>query len=132
MFFSSCPGIGFSPKHVAPFISSISQSDRVRELNKKMPSPILIKAAEEEAIQAIAKHLPDALGWATVGIICGSGLGGLAATLHADPRFELPYADIPHFPQSAVKGHAGKFVFGKMGSGAGTPVVMMVGRAQYE
>lgn len=63
------------------------------------------------------KHRP------TVGIICGSGLSGLADTME-DPSV-FPYGDIPDFPISTVPGHPGRLVFGIL---KGTPVVCMQGR----
>lgn len=47
-----------------------------------------------------------------LGIICGSGLGGLADLL-TDTQ-EMEYSTIPGFPVSTVKGHGGKLVFGKL------------------
>ncbi|TRY94118.1 hypothetical protein DNTS_031630, partial [Danionella cerebrum] len=58
-----------------------------------------------------------------VGIVCGSGLGGLAKKLK-DPLV-IDYRDIPHFPVSTVQGHAGKLVFGRL---QGQPCVCMQGR----
>jgi purine-nucleoside phosphorylase len=63
-----------------------------------------------------------------VGIILGSGLGGFAAQV-AD-AVSIPYADIPHFPQSTVAGHSGKLVLGTIG---GVAVAVMQGRVHaYE
>ena len=63
-----------------------------------------------------------------IGIILGSGLGNFAAHI-ADP-ITIPYAEIPHFPQSTVVGHAGQFHLGTI---AGTPVAVMQGRVHlYE
>ena len=63
-----------------------------------------------------------------IGIILGSGLGGFAAQV-AD-AVSIPYADIPHFPQSTVAGHSGKLVLGTIG---GVPVAVMQGRVHaYE
>ncbi|XP_038147250.1 purine nucleoside phosphorylase 5a [Cyprinodon tularosa] len=59
----------------------------------------------------------------TVGIVCGSGLGGLADLLKDQVAFD--YKDIPNFPQSTVHGHAGRLVFGTM---KGRPCVCMQGR----
>jgi purine-nucleoside phosphorylase len=59
----------------------------------------------------------------TIGIICGSGLGGLA-DLVEDPT-SIGYQSIPNFPTSTVAGHEGKLVFGTLG---GAPVVVMKGR----
>jgi len=61
-----------------------------------------------------------------IGIICGSGLGGLADLL--ENKDEFPYENIPHFPVSTVHGHAGKLVLGEMGN---VPVLCMQGRFHY-
>jgi purine-nucleoside phosphorylase len=61
-----------------------------------------------------------------VGIILGTGLGGLAEDIEAEAR--LPYEEIPHFPHSTVKSHAGRFVCGPL---AGKPVVAMEGRFHF-
>ncbi|CAF97035.1 unnamed protein product, partial [Tetraodon nigroviridis] len=58
-----------------------------------------------------------------VGIVCGSGLGGLADMLKDQVVFN--YKDIPNFPQSTVRGHAGQLVFGTL---KGRPCVCMQGR----
>lgn len=63
------------------------------------------------------KHRPK------IGIVCGSGLGGLADIL--DEKDCFPYEDIPDFPISTVKGHAGRLVFGLL---QGVPIVCMQGR----
>lgn len=60
------------------------------------------------------------------GIILGTGLGGLAADIETDAV--IPYADLPHFPQSTVKSHAGRLVCGRLG---GKPVVAMEGRFHF-
>jgi purine-nucleoside phosphorylase len=67
-----------------------------------------------------------------VGIILGSGLGGFAAQV-AD-AVTIPYAEIPHFPQSTVAGHSGKLVVGTIGNErGGVPVAVMQGRVHaYE
>uniref|UniRef100_A0A3Q1EK64 Purine nucleoside phosphorylase n=1 Tax=Acanthochromis polyacanthus TaxID=80966 RepID=A0A3Q1EK64_9TELE len=59
----------------------------------------------------------------TVGIVCGSGLGGLAEMLKEPQVFK--YSDIPNFPRSTVHGHAGRLVFGTL---KGKPCVCMQGR----
>ncbi len=63
---------------------------------------------------------------AKVGVILGSGLGNLTEEVAVE--VSIPYAEIPHFPTSTVKGHSGKLLFGKVGS---TPVVVMGGRFHY-
>lgn len=61
-----------------------------------------------------------------VGIILGSGLGGLTELLQIES--EIGYDEIPNFPVSTVKGHSGKLLFGKIGN---CEVVLMAGRFHY-
>ncbi|MBY5696056.1 purine-nucleoside phosphorylase [Rhizobium leguminosarum] len=60
------------------------------------------------------------------GIVLGSGLGSLVGAL--DGAVRVPYRDLPGFPVSAVSGHAGEVVAGRLG---GVPVVMLSGRVHY-
>jgi len=61
-------------------------------------------------------------------IILGSGLGNFASQVENSTT--IPYAEIPHFPQSTVEGHSGKLVLGTI---AGIPVAVMQGRVHaYE
>lgn len=63
-----------------------------------------------------------------IGVVLGSGLGAFADALSDSTH--IPYADIPGWPRSTAIGHAGKLVFGNLGS---TEVVVMSGRAHlYE
>ncbi|MBN8633964.1 MAG: purine-nucleoside phosphorylase [Anaerolineae bacterium] len=63
-----------------------------------------------------------------VGLVLGSGLNVLADVL--EDRVEIPYKDIPGFPQSTVEGHAGELVLGRL---EGVPVITQKGRAHlYE
>ncbi|KAL7267848.1 Purine nucleoside phosphorylase [Rhizina undulata] len=87
-------------------------------------------ALATQSAQYILSQLPEELKAPHVGIICGSGLGGLAEILHPSPQFSLSYSKIPNFPHSTVQGHAGKLVFGLLGNKK-TPVVMMVGRVHF-
>jgi purine-nucleoside phosphorylase len=81
--------------------------------------PDLYEQIEEAkaAIQARWKGRPR------VGIILGTGLGGLVEEIEAEAT--LPYGDIPHFPVSTAPGHAGRLVCGRL---AGKTVVAMEGR----
>ncbi len=64
----------------------------------------------------------------TLGIILGSGLGNFAAQVKQATA--IPYAEIPHFPQSTVAGHSGRLVLGTI---AGAAVAVMQGRVHaYE
>ena len=58
-----------------------------------------------------------------VGMILGSGLGGLADELTEAMR--VPYSRIPNFPVSTAIGHAGRMVIGHAGN---VPIAAMQGR----
>ena len=59
-------------------------------------------------------------------LVLGSGLGGLVNQVEDARR--VSYAELPGFPRSGVSGHAGEVVAGYF---AGTPVLMLSGRAHY-
>ena len=62
------------------------------------------------------------------GLVLGSGLGGFSERMEVEAR--VPYSEIEGLPQSRVPGHAGEFVFGKLG---GVPIVAARGRVHlYE
>lgn len=61
-----------------------------------------------------------------VGIILGTGLGGLAGEIETEAA--IPYEEIPHFPSSTVVTHAGRLVCGKL---AGKTVMAMEGRFHF-
>lgn len=54
----------------------------------------------EEALRFLKERISSELDQPAVGIICGSGLGGLENSVLPEPRLEVQYRDIPHFPQS--------------------------------
>jgi purine-nucleoside phosphorylase len=58
-----------------------------------------------------------------VGIILGSGLGGVTAAI--TDKVTIPYESIPNFARSTAQGHAGQLVCGLL---EGVPVVVMEGR----
>lgn len=62
----------------------------------------------------------------TVGIILGTGLGGLVNEISI--AYSIPYAEIPNFPVSTVKGHSGQLIFGTIGN---KHVVAMQGRFHF-
>ncbi len=62
----------------------------------------------------------------TIGIILGTGLGGLVKEIKVID--EIPYDQIPHFPVSTVESHSGKLIFGELG---GKKVVAMQGRFHF-
>jgi purine-nucleoside phosphorylase len=79
------------------------------------------KIAEASAfIKSRWPHTPHA------GIILGTGLGNLAASI--EQPVNIPYQEIPHFPSSTAIGHKGQLVCGIL---AGLPVVAMQGRFHF-
>jgi purine-nucleoside phosphorylase len=58
-----------------------------------------------------------------VGVILGTGLGGLVEEIETEAA--LSYESIPHFPRSTSVSHAGNLVCGQLG---GVPLVAMEGR----
>ncbi|MFK5855877.1 MAG: purine-nucleoside phosphorylase [Bacteroidota bacterium] len=77
----------------------------------------------EEAVNYINKKITTV---PKVGIILGSGIGDLANEI--DAYIKIPYAEIPNFPVSTVKGHLGQLIFGKLN---GVDVVAMHGRFHF-
>ena len=79
-----------------------------------------IKATSEFIRSQIGEFVPQ------VGIILGTGLGGLAESI--DVKYSIDYSTIPNFPVSTVEGHKGRLIFGELG---GKNVVAMQGRFHY-
>merc|ERR1711936_1569455 len=87
--------------------------------NGKLHDPLSYEAISEcsDYISRRSRHRPK------IGIICGSGIGGLATLAKNADIF--PYSEIPGFPQSAVAGHVGRLLLGELDGVAG---VIMQGR----
>ena len=84
-----------------------------------MTYPNLVQSIDD-AVSAIRRHTalsPD------IGIILGTGLGGLAKVIEVETA--VAYDTIPGFPASTVESHAGRLLFGRL---AGRAVVAMEGR----
>jgi purine-nucleoside phosphorylase len=77
----------------------------------------------QEAVSAIRQHTDKTPG---IAIVLGSGLGAFANELAE--AVAIPYAKIPHFPVSTVKGHAGQLVIGTIG---GKIAAVMQGRFHF-
>ena len=77
----------------------------------------------QEAVATVKQHWP---GKPSVGIILGTGLGGLAEDVKREAT--IPYETIPHFPRSTVMSHAGQLLCGQIG---GQAIVAMEGRFHF-
>lgn len=77
----------------------------------------------EETLAVIRKHTAAEY---PVGIILGTGLGGLVKEIEIE--HEIDYTDLPHFALSTVESHKGKLIFGTIGN---KKVVAMQGRFHY-
>jgi len=78
--------------------------------------PALLDALEQ-AVRERTELVPR------VGLVLGSGLGGLADQL--DLGAAIPFGDLPGWPPATAPGHAGRLLFGLL---SGVPVVVQQGR----
>ncbi len=61
-----------------------------------------------------------------VGLVLGSGLGGLADKV--EDAVVIPYGEIPEWPESTIQGHVGRLVIGNL---FGVTCLVMQGRIHY-
>jgi purine-nucleoside phosphorylase len=73
--------------------------------------------ALEAAVRARTSIVPE------LGIVLGSGLGGLAAELR--DGVAIPFAELPGWPAATAPGHLGRLLLGTL---EGRPVAMLQGR----
>lgn len=73
-----------------------------------------------DAIRLKSKIQPE------IGLILGSGLGGVAQSM--EEVVKIPYTEIPHFHGTSVEGHSGFMILGKF---QGIPTVVLQGRFHY-
>lgn len=73
--------------------------------------------ALEAAVRGRSDLVPE------VGIVLGSGLGGLADDL--EDAVAIPFAGLPGWPAATAPGHVGRLLLGRL---AGRPVAMLQGR----
>jgi purine-nucleoside phosphorylase len=88
-------------------------------LGREIPpgeQPELLTALER-AVRARTKLRP------TVGLVLGSGLGGLADELQLEVA--IPFGELPGWPPATAPGHAGRLLFGRLN---GVPAVVQQGR----
>jgi purine-nucleoside phosphorylase len=85
------------------------------------PIPPADQPARLDALEAAVRERTDLL--PTVGIVLGSGLGGLADDL--DTAAAIQFGDLPGWPAATAPGHVGRLLLGRL---EGVPVVMLQGR----
>ena len=73
--------------------------------------------ALEAAVRARSSLVPE------IGIVLGSGLGGLAEEL--EDAVAIPFDELPGWPAATAPGHVGRLLLGTL---AGRPVVILQGR----
>ncbi len=83
----------------------------------------LTLAQYQEAAEAVRSKIGRP---PSVGLVLGSGLGGLAEAVER-PTI-IPAEQIPHWPRSTVEGHSGRLVVGDL---EGQRVLVQQGRAHY-
>jgi purine-nucleoside phosphorylase len=103
-------------------VSAVTSPDAQIVASERTELPASLHTLEriEEAAEVVRARFsrpPD------VGIILGTGLGGVAERMTVEARID--YADIPGFPLSTVESHAGRLLCGGLG---GKTVVAMQGR----
>lgn len=67
----------------------------------------------KDLVEAAARVRAQAARAPQVGVVLGSGLGAFGDSLSG--LVKVPYADIPHMPQSSVVGHSGNLCLGQVG-----------------
>jgi purine-nucleoside phosphorylase len=73
--------------------------------------------ALEAAVRARTALVPE------LGLVLGSGLGGLAAAV--EEAVAIPFAELPGWPSASAPGHAGRLLLGQL---EGRPVACLQGR----
>ena len=85
------------------------------------PIPPADQPARLDALEAAVRARTDLV--PELGIVLGSGLGGLADDVQ-DP-VSIPFDDLPGWPAATAPGHVGRLLLGTL---AGRPVVILQGR----
>jgi homotetrameric cytidine deaminase len=99
---------------------------RTVTLGELLPLSFSLSAGSLSAVEVIRARRPGFV--PRVGLILGSGLGGIADAL--EDATAIAYADLPGFPRSSVEGHAGRLLLGRL---AGVAVACLQGRVHlYE
>ena len=90
-------------------------------LDRSRPIPPADQPARLDALEAAVRARTDLV--PEVGIVLGSGLGGLADELR--DTVAIPFGELPGWPVATAPGHVGRLLLGVLG---GRPVAMLQGR----
>ncbi|MBI2780499.1 MAG: purine-nucleoside phosphorylase [Chloroflexi bacterium] len=90
-------------------------------MNPGAPIPPIDQPARLDALEAAVRARTDLV--PELGIVLGSGLGGLADDL--EDAVAIPFAELPGWPAATAPGHVGRLLLGRL---AGRPVVLLQGR----
>src|SRR5262245_13407572 len=91
------------------------------QVNPSTPIPPSEQPARLDALEAAVRRHTDLV--PEVGIVLGSGLGGLADDL--EDAVTIPFAELPGWPAATAPGHVGRLLLGRL---AGRPIAMLQGR----
>ena len=92
-----------------------------RTIDRSAPIPPADQPARLDALEAAVRARSDLV--PEVGLVLGSGLGGLADDL--EDAVAVPFAELPGWPGATAPGHVGRLLLGRLG---GRPVAMLQGR----
>ena len=92
-----------------------------RSIPSGEPIPPIFWRERLDLLEAAVRTRTDLV--PALGIVLGSGLGGLADRL--ERATAIPFADLPGWPAATAPGHAGRLVLGYL---EGVPVVVLQGR----
>ena len=90
-------------------------------LDPSRPIPPSEFPARLDLLEAAVRSRTDVI--PLVGLVLGSGLGGVADAL--DVAAAIPFADLPGWPAATAPGHAGRLLLGRLD---GVPAVILQGR----
>jgi purine-nucleoside phosphorylase len=90
-------------------------------MNPSDPISPADQPARLDALEAAVRRRSDLV--PELGIVLGSGLGGLADDL--EDAIAIPFEELPGWPPATAPGHHGRLLLGRLG---GKPVVLLQGR----
>jgi purine-nucleoside phosphorylase len=99
----------------------VTPTDPTQPADPSRPIPPAAQPARLAALVAAVRARTDLV--PEIGIVLGSGLGGLADDL--EDAVAIPFADLPGWPAATAPGHVGRLLLGRL---ADRPVVMLQGR----